>query len=392
MVYLDINDWQLTLRQPQQAPRYFAGAAAQTPDGLVFDSAALARSRSHPQQFSNRYLSTIAADPVAGDLGPAKNHADLIYQHLLQLDLTANTPLVLAVSGQVSNAQLGLLLGICAEAQLTVKGFIDLALGQSLNIPADTDYHVLDIEQHRMTLTEIQIRDGNRMQARTTPMDGVGTASIIEGWMNVIADEFVQRTRFDPLHSGQTEQHLFDQVYPWLTESQMQDHVVSVRHGESSREVEITAVRLLEKLTQRLGGVELGHVEHLVLTPRSASIPALKSQLEQRVRQCSVIQEVDILHNYEQLAASLSDTQVKRISQALNRQVDPPTANQPDPTERSASAQPSPDSATHWLLQHTAYPLDHPTLVAAGVHNGAMVAPGTEITVAGQTYVAIRVT
>jgi len=394
MMYLDINDWQLTLRQPHQPTRCFTGAAAQTPNGLIFDDDALARSRSHPQQFSNRYLSTIAADPVAGDMGLAKNHADLIYRHLLQLDLAASESLVLAVSGQISNAQLGLLLGICAEAQLTVKGFIDLALGQSLKIAADTGYHVLDVEQHRMTLAEIQVRDGQRAQTRTTAMDGVGTASMIEGWMNVIADEFVQKTRFDPLHSGQTEQHLFDQVYPWLTQSQMQDHVVNISNGVSTREVEITAARLLEKLIQRLAGVELGQVEHLVLTPRAASIPALKSELEQRVPQCSVIQESDILGNYEQLAAALSDTQVKRITQAANIGIADAaesaidsgvhTGNRPALT---ASA-----LATHWLLQHTAYPLNHPTLTEAGVHNGSQVAAGTQVTVAGQTYTAIRVT
>ncbi|CAE7460270.1 Sumf1 [Symbiodinium pilosum] len=380
--------------QPHQAARTFTGAAAQTPNGLIFDDDALARSRSHPQQFNNRYLSTIAADPVAGDLGLAKNHADLIYRHLLQLDLPASEPLVLAVSGQISNAQLGLLLGICAEAQLTVKGFIDLALGQSLSIPADTGYHVLDVEQHRISLAEIQIRDGIRVQTRTTAIDGVGTASIIEGWMNVIADEFVQKTRFDPLHSGQTEQHLFDQVYPWLTESQMQDHVVSISNGESSREVEITAARLLEKLTQRLAGVELGQVDHLVLTPRAASIPALKSQLEQRVQQCSVVLESDILGNYEQLAASLSDAQVKRISQAANIGTRRSNESAADAFQENPHTQAlAPNTlATHWLLQHTAYPLDHPTLTAAGVHNGSEVAAGTQVTVAGQTYTAIRVT
>lgn len=394
MMYLDINDWQLTLRQPHQPAQRFTGAAAQTPNGLIFDVDALARSRSHPQQFSNRYLSTIAADPVAGDLGLAKNHADLIYRHLLQLDLPASQPLVLAVSGQVSNTQLGLLLGICAEAQLTVKGFIDLALGQSLQIAADEGYHVLDVEQHRMSLAEIQVRDDYRIQTRTTAMDGVGTASIVEGWMNVIADEFVQKTRFDPLHSGQTEQHLFDQVYPWLTQSQMQDHVVSISNGESSREVEITAARLLEKLTQRLAGVELGHVQHLVLTPRAASIPALKSELEQRVPKCSVVAESDIVKNYEQLAATMPDDQVKRISQAANLGTALSSESATDP-RRSSDYAPAPISdalATHWLLQHTAYPLDHPTLTEAGVHNGSEVTAGTQVTVAGQTYTAIKVT
>jgi F0F1-type ATP synthase epsilon subunit len=382
MIFLDINDWQLTLRKAHQPAKHYTGAAANTPNGLVFDDDALARSRSHPQQFSNRYLSTIAADPVAGDLGVAKNHADLIYRQLLQNDLPSDDDLVLAVQGQISNTQLGLLLGICSEAKLQVRGFIDLGLGQSLNIDARDTYHVLDVEQHRMTLTEIQIDGVMRQQQRTTSMDGVGTANIIEGWMNIIADEFVQKTRFDPLHSGETEQQLFDQVYTWLAEPEMTDHVVSVSNGEASREVEISKSRLLEKLTQRLEGVDLSSVAHLVLTPRAASIPALKQQLETRVSLCSVIDEADILPNYELLAEALSAKQVKRISQAPGRQAAPLASNQNALAEQI--------TATHWLLHNTAYPLSHPKVAPAG--NGpAPVETGTQVTADGQTYTAIRV-
>lgn len=382
MIFLDINDWQLTLRQALQTTKHYTGAAANTPNGLVFDDDALARSRSHPQQFSNRYLSTIAADPVAGDLGVAKNHADLIYRHLLQLDLPSDDDLVLAVQGQISNSQLGLLLGICGEAKLKVLGFIDLGLGQSLNIEARDTYHVLDVEQHRMTLTEIQVDGLTRRQQRTTTMDGVGTANIIEGWMNVIADEFVQKTRFDPLHSGQTEQQLFDQVYPWLADPEMTGHVVSISNGEASREVEISKSRLLEKLTQRLEGVDLSGVKHLVLTSRAASIPALKQQLESRVSMCSVINEADILPNYTLLAESLSANQVKRIIQAQSKQAAAPASEE--------STVPAENIATHWLLQNTAYPLSHPK-VAPASKGPEPIEAGTRVSADGQTYTAIRV-
>ena len=164
MIFLDINDWQLTARTAYGPALFKEPVGASKATGkLEFGQPALQHSRSHPQQFNNKYFYSLAPDPLSGDLRPAKNHADLIYHHLVELSLPEDKPLVLCVSGHLTNQQLGLLLGICQEAKLTVNGFIDLALGQSLAAPMHNDYHVLDIELHRMTLSHITVATGGEV-------------------------------------------------------------------------------------------------------------------------------------------------------------------------------------------------------------------------------------
>ena len=95
---------------------------------------------------------------------------------------------------------------------MAVQGFVDLGLAIALGVPASADFHVLDIELHRMTISEIHVDGQQRNVQQSTAIDGIGASNITEGWMNVAADEFVQKTRFDPLHAGQSEQQLFEQI------------------------------------------------------------------------------------------------------------------------------------------------------------------------------------
>ncbi len=275
MVFLDINDWQLTarsedgtllLREPMAASR--AGGA------LVFGFPALRQSRANPQQFNYKYLYSLAPDPGSGDMRPAKNHADLIFHHLTRLDMLKEQPVVMGIGGHLTNQQLGLLLGICQEASIQVAGFVDLALAQSIGADTTANYHVLDVELHRATLTEVVVDGQTRTQQQTVTWDGVGVANMVDGWMNVIADEFVQKTRFDPLHAGHSEQQLFDQVYAWLGQGPLNSQRISVTHGEASRDIEIDRQPLADKLRQRLRGFELDHVEQLFVTPRAAAVPS----------------------------------------------------------------------------------------------------------------------
>ena len=239
MITLEVNDWQLTAWDERGECLLTQTAGASTAPGqLTFGDAALRHSRSHPQRFNNRYLYSLAADPISGDLRPAQNHADLIYHHFKQLQLPGDQPVALCVGGHVTNQQLGLLLGICQEAGMRIAGFIDAALAQSLQVPASSDYHVLDMELHRLTLSHVAVGAGHRESTQTLTLDGAGAANIIDGWMNVIADQFVQKTRFDPLHAGNTEQQLYDQVRAWLTDPAIVERRVSVKHLVESRNSE----------------------------------------------------------------------------------------------------------------------------------------------------------
>jgi len=382
VIFLDINDWQLTARDGSGdvLMRQLAGASSVN-GKLEFGAEAAHFSRSHPQQFNNKYIYSLAPDPIAGDLRPAQNHADLIYHHLRALGLPASEPVVLCVGGHLTNQQLGLLLGICKEANLPVLGFIDAALAQSLSVPASDDYHVLDVELHRMTLSRVSVADGQREASQTTTLDGAGAANIVDGWMNVIADEFVQKTRFDPLHAGESEQQLYDQVSAWLSRDEIGDHRVSVTNGNASRDIEVSAALLAEKLDQRLSGFEFEQVQRLVLSPNAKSIPGLGELLSSKVENVTACKDADLADNYQRLAAELDPQEVRRITSIA---VDPSGPTAVESNEHAISPQ---AVATHLLAEHVAYAIDSPRF---GPHIDSEVYPGDVLDCDGQRFVAIR--
>ncbi len=377
MLFLELNDWQMTAWDEQGDRVLQQGVGASiAPGQLSFGEAALAHSRSHPQQFNNRYLYSLSPDPIAGDLRPAKNHADLIYHHLIHMGLP-NEPIGLCVGGHLTNQQLGLLLGIAQEAGLKIAGFIDAALAQSLSVPATGDFHVLDIELHRMTLTHIAVAADHRDSTQTIGLDGLGTASIVDGWMNVIADEFVQKTRFDPLHAGNTEQQLYDQVNRWLTEIGIVDRRVNVSNGEASRDIEVSASLLKDKLRQRLASIDLDHIQRLVLSPRAASVAGLQALLAERVNYIETCSADDMARNCSTLARGFIPTDVRRIVSA-----DIAVAN-----TDTAAPQPTLANATHLLCEHIAYPL---TDARFNGHVPQTLQLGEVVRVGDQAYTAIR--
>jgi len=383
MIYLDVNDWQLTLRDDagEILLRQIAGASTATGQ-LTFGDEAIRRSRSHPQQFNSKYFYSLAPDPISGDLRPAQNHADLIYHHLRTLNLPASESIVLCVGGHLTNQQLGLLLGICKEANLAVIGFIDAALAQSLSTPANDDYHVLDAELHRMTLSYVSLTDGLRSCRQTTKLDGLGIANIVDGWMNVIADEFVQKTRFDPLHAGDSEQQLYDQVTSWLSQEQLGDRRVSVVNGNASRDIEISATLLAEKLDQRLSAFDFGHVRHLVVTPRAASVPGLYGLLRSRAPKLESVRDSDLIGNYRCLANELDAQEVRRIT-SIKVQPTAATASVADSATHAGHL-----GATHLLAEHVAYALTATRF--RSLANPETLVPGDVVDCDGQRYVAIR--
>jgi len=377
VLFLELNDWQLTAwdEQGDRILQQTVGAST-APGQLSFGEVAQAHSRSHPQQFNNRYLYSLAPDPIAGDLRPAKNHADLIYHHLLHLGLPGE-PVGLCVGGHLTNQQLGLLLGICQEAGLRVAGFIDAALAQSLSVPASGDFYVLDVELHRMTLSHMAVSATRRECVQTMTLDGLGTANIIDGWMNVIADEFVQKTRFDPLHAGNTEQQLYDQVSRWLTEIGIVDRRVSVTNGDASRDIEVSAGLLKDKLRQRLAGVDVDHIQRLVLSPRATSVAGLQALLAERVSYIDTCSTGDVARNCSTLARGFIPTDVRRI---VSADIAAASTDTPAPL-------PALQSATHLLCEHVAYALNDARF------NGHVTQPprlGEEVHIGDQTYTAIR--
>ena len=125
MQLLELND--LNLSWYGGTSRVQEPGAALVEDGsAVYGSKALARARVAPRGFQDQHWQLLNSDSLAVSAPGVQNNADLIYRHLQELAKNTNPDtkpkgLICAVPGNVSNDQLGLLLGIANEAGIEIR-------------------------------------------------------------------------------------------------------------------------------------------------------------------------------------------------------------------------------------------------------------------------------
>lgn len=292
---LEINDSDLSLHADQALAYHAPGVALVRENDILFGEPALRLSRAHPRQTNQHYLARMNADPLPYPVSNAANHADLVYLHFKQLqELVQRDPgeLVLAVPAILSADQLGVLLGIIQECGMSVGGFVDAAVAAAsvTELPAQVCH--LDVHLHRTCLTRLEI-GAEVVRTGAEEVAECGVASLLEGWINVIADRFVRDTRFDPLHAAETEQQLYNQVYDWAMGQATNESEIGIEidYRDQLRRVEVSRGQLEEKARQRFVHLadHLPDDVNLALSARTARLPGLVGFLEAQGWSPSVI-------------------------------------------------------------------------------------------------------
>ena len=388
---IEYNDWQLRQFSENGEPVYAQMAGASTASGeLQFGASAWTHARSHPQQFNARFLTSLSAEPVQADMGVAKNLADLVYHQLKLLD-THKSNTIIAVPGYLTDEQLGLLLGICQQADIQVAGFVDLGLAYALTESRAHPAAVLDVELHRLVLTELTLQNDKMAVRACRNLDGAGLMNVLDGWMNLVADNFVHQTRFDPLHTGDTEQQLLNQLTRWFEQGQITSRI-AIGHNDVLREVDLQPHVVQDKLTQRIEPVLntiSGAGTPLLVTPRAQAIPGLVDVLRAHGIQCLLTSADWPSPGLRQLSALLADDEVIRLSEAPL--LYPDTAIEPDAATGAPAfnSSPSPNrTATHLLHDHVAYSVEDARFASLDTQQ---LQPGQVVTILEQAYTAIEV-
>lgn len=352
MFILELNDYRIRLISPEQTIVYSDVAAAAVVDKqFVFGGAALQAARLHPQQFNQRYLGTLSAQSLPTPMLAAQNLADLLYHHFASLPIESAN-LALLTPAHYSNEQLGLLLGILQELGHRVRGFIDIAACQAME-PHGTDTQqptaVLDLELQRTTLTPLNSSGDQAEVGTPTVWEGQGFAHVFEGWMSAIADDFVERTRFDPLHAANTEQQLADQLWAWCALPEAHALRVQVVSGDAPHEAEFQPHRLAEKLAQRLANIDLSGFTSVLLSDLAGRLPGLQAHLQAQFPAVTLTPlSGNHVYHARDLAKDFSAEGITRIRRA-------PITSETAPS--TAAPRPEAVSASHLLQGHTARPL-----------------------------------
>jgi len=370
---LELNDLELTLHKGSETSYQSPAIAIVREDELIFGERAVRLARIHPQQANQQYFNRMNGDPLPQPIQKAANHADLVYLHLKELAEKNVGDTILAVPGTLNGDQLGVLLGICQEAGIEVSGFVNAAVASTTTTATPEQVTYLDVFLQHMLLSELRINDEVRHE-RSFEVRDCGFTNLIDGWMNLIADRFVQETRFDPLHTAASEQQLYNQVYDWVLGAHVRTEVAfQVALNDQQRRVEVPRSQLEQKSAQRIDRLidALPARQPLVLSARAARIPGLGSHLKRAGFELTLLAADAVAAGCSQHMGLVRtvDTELRLVNRL------PHTSgvlnSKPD-------SQPLP---THLLKDHHARPLAGPDTPAVEQrNNGLYLMPAADLT------------
>jgi hypothetical protein len=387
MLSLELLDSGLVLAQQQgdavrvidEAP----GFAVLEDQETLTGAAAAARVRLKPLLAQSNYWRTLSTEPLTRPSRLIGTTADLAFAQVSQmLEPHKSDPegVLLAVPAGYSREQLGLLLGVVGETGVTVAGLVDAGLAAgSLDAVKARVLH-LDLELHQALLTVLEYTGGDRpglKRARYEIAQRRGVLALQQAWMKLIAEEFVRKTRFDPLHEASSEQHLFDQLPAWLAQLDTQSPLtLTMQFGDRSLEIELTREQFIaaaeSHYTDLLALVQdartAGVAIELRLSHRIAALPGLRERFE-ALRDCAV----DVLpQGAAALGALKYAAAIRRPAESLALVYHLPTPRLAgEETSTHVEATPPPMRPTHVLFQGRAWRISEQPLAVGWSLNGA---------------------
>ena len=218
---LEINDSNLRLFENNKLLANSPGYAHFANSSVLLGQAAEAQLRLQPLRTTSQFWNHITEAQLPGPVKAEKTPADMAWLNILDLwpDNQPNTAeVVLVVPGSFKPPQLGLLLGIAAHCPFQTLALVDTAvaaianLNQShLSIATHCPCFHLDIQLHQSMLTRLECANDvwKRIEVISLP---IGITALRDSLVQTIAQQYIEKTRFDPLHEASSEQQLYDSL------------------------------------------------------------------------------------------------------------------------------------------------------------------------------------
>jgi len=293
MLVLEIQDtalWSLTGSGEPCA--LGPGIASFRDERLVFGAAAADRSRSPGEPFHDAYWLAPDGAPAGPGFPPGETRGSLAHQHLVAIleYLDVRGPTLLALPGHVRREGMAHLLGIAAATGLEVRGLLDSGLAsvrhaldpELMDIRPTTRVVFIDLHRHAGTVSTFRVaHDGHRA---TIVREAIGTseALALPGWeaamVDAIAKSFVHETRFDPLHTAETERALHEAMPEWLAAMAAGPTTLSLG-GYSIRADESLPARAVADRWDQLEAMIETPGETILLSDRLGGLPGRPARL-----------------------------------------------------------------------------------------------------------------
>ena len=149
----------------------------------------------------------------------------------------------------------------------------------------------IDVSLHSSILVKLS-QPGRVSVERVEVLKGCGTYGLSDGWLNAVSDAFVQQSRFDPLHTADTEQLLVNRIAGWLSEAAQSDHVkLNIEFRGATYEAQIDSLSLIgavapiyQQIASKLRAMfRADEIPAIQITDRVARLPGLAEMLKARV-------------------------------------------------------------------------------------------------------------
>jgi hypothetical protein len=135
-------------------------------------------------------------------------------------------------------------------------------------------------------------QNGQAQYERSAVIDDAGMLSLYDIWLRVIAETFVQQSRFDPLHTAETEQAVRDSMLDWLAIASSRRSVpMRIEYRGIAHQAEMESLELVTAATPVYQNIvsnlralyRAGETPALQLSDRAARMPGLADTLKARV-------------------------------------------------------------------------------------------------------------
>lgn len=287
-----INDAGITLLDDRQIIYREPGFALLEDEFLTFGDAAFRQSRINPRRIQHRFWSELNTEPLPDQHTTRLSAADLVSRQLEQIAAKSDgAELVVAVPATMTSQQMSLLLGIAGAINLPIVAMVDAAVAATRREYKNAVPVHIDISLHATTLARLA-QSGQVSVERNEVLAECGTYALFDAWLHTIADAFVQQSRFDPLHTAETEQMLLNSMAGWLSEAARSDQVhLKIDAGPMTHTATIESLTLIaaaapvyQQIASKLRALfRAGEVPALQLSDRVARLPGLADMLKARV-------------------------------------------------------------------------------------------------------------
>lgn len=338
----ELNDSGLKLLRGKQVLMDSPGFAQVSDKQLLVGKEARRQARLHPLQTHNQFWQRLDTEPLNSKNPKCRHHADLVFEHLQAIKKNHNDvhDIVMALPAHYTNKQLSLLLGIAQHCHFNVIGLVDTAVASLAAQVTQGRHCFIDLQLHRALINQIDV-DDKVSSTRIEAVPGAGLAACQDMWANLIAEQFIQQTRFNPMHKAETEQQLYNQLHTVLQRCQQQGETIFELAGHrvniSLQLLEDKTVTLLEKILNRTGN----YSGQLFISERCYSLPGFSQVFPQAISVSS--QDIaDNIHLHQE--AIIGAPESLQLISSL-------------PANQRALKTPQRKSATHLLWQHQAIPV-----------------------------------